>query len=169
VIAFPPGNCANYSKSTAQVVRPQVGRGGATVAMNLNQVTLPSKDIARARAFYRRLGFTQIVDSPPRYVRFECPDGEATFSLHLVEGAIGDPGAVVYFECADLDETYLRLVARGFAFESAPTDQPWLWREAYLRDPDRNLLCFFQAGQNRRHPPWRLASSGAAAEHGEQT
>lgn len=129
--------------------------------MNLNQVTLPSNDIARATAFYRSLGFTQIVDSLPYYVRFECPGGDATFSLHLVDGAIGGPGVVVYFECDDLDQTYSRLMARGIAFETAPTDQPWLWREAYVRDPDHNLLCFFQAGQNRRHPPWRLALSDA--------
>jgi catechol 2,3-dioxygenase-like lactoylglutathione lyase family enzyme len=127
------------------------------IQMNLNQVTLPSKDIARSTAFYRKLGFTQIVDSPPHYIRFECPDGNATFSLHLVDGAIGGAGVVVYFECDDLDQTYSRLRSHGIAFETEPTDQPWLWREAYVRDPDQNLICFFHAGSNRRHPPWRLA------------
>lgn len=125
--------------------------------MNLNQVTLPSNDIARATAFYRKLGFTQIVDAPPRYVRFECPDGSTSFSLHLVDGAIRGPGVVVYFECDDLDAAYARIVALGVSFETPPTDQPWLWREAYLRDPDGNLLCLFKAGKNRLHPPWRLA------------
>lgn len=125
--------------------------------MNLNQVTLPSNDIARATAFYRKLGFTQIVDAPPDYVRFECPDGSASFSLHLVEGAIRGPGVVVYFECDDLDTTYMRMLALGVSFEVPPTDQPWLWREAYVRDPDGNLLCFFKAGINRLHPPWRMA------------
>jgi predicted enzyme related to lactoylglutathione lyase len=112
--------------------------------------------------FYRSLGFTQIVDSPPDYARFECPDGDATLSLHLVDAAIAGPGVIVYFECNDLDRTYARLSARGLVFEAAPTDQPWLWREAYLRDPDGNLLCLFQAGENRRHPPWRLSPSGGS-------
>ena len=39
-----------------------------------------------------------------------------------------------------------------------PQDQSWLWREAYLRDPDENIICLFHAGTNRRHPPWRLKS-----------
>ncbi len=130
--------------------------------MNLNQVTLPSTDVVRGASFYRKLGFTQIVDNPPTYVRFECPEGGATFSLHLVEGLILSPGLVVYFECPDLDRTHADLVAQGIAFESAPVDQPWLWREAYLKDPDGNLLCLFQAGKNRRHPPWRLSPSAGS-------
>ena len=43
--------------------------------MDLNQVTLPSTDVARSAAFYRALGFTQIVSSLPSYARFECPVG----------------------------------------------------------------------------------------------
>jgi GNAT superfamily N-acetyltransferase len=31
-----------------------------------------------------------------------------------------------------------------------------LWREANVRDPDGNTICLFQAGLNRRFPPWRL-------------
>jgi catechol 2,3-dioxygenase-like lactoylglutathione lyase family enzyme len=124
--------------------------------MKLNQVTLPSTDVVRGANFYRKLGFTQIVNNPPNYVRFECPEGGSTFSLHLVASVISGPGTVVYFECQDLDQTHSDLVAQGITFESAPTDQPWLWREAYLKDPDGNLLCLFQAGKNRRHPPWRL-------------
>ena len=50
----------------------------------------------------------------------------------------------------------LPITAGGIAFDSPPTDQPWLWREARLRDPDGNCLCLFAAGENRRHPPWRL-------------
>jgi hydroxymethylpyrimidine/phosphomethylpyrimidine kinase len=62
----------------------------------------------------------------------------------------------VYFECADLDQTVARLLAAGVLFDSLPADQPWLWREARLRDPAGNPLCLFWAGPNRRHPPWRI-------------
>jgi hydroxymethylpyrimidine/phosphomethylpyrimidine kinase len=34
--------------------------------------------------------------------------------------------------------------------------QPWLWREARLRDPFGNLICLYKAGEHRRHPPWRV-------------
>src|SRR5215831_20474259 len=117
--------------------------------MNLNQVSLPTTNVDYSAAFYRRLGFTQIVSSPPTYARFECPLGESTFSLHQVVAVAEGAGVIVYFECADLDAHYQRLVSNGVVFDSPPTDQPWLWREAYLRDPDGNVICFFSAGKNR--------------------
>lgn len=124
--------------------------------MNLNQVTLPCRDYAASVAFYRGLGFRQIVDSPPRYARFECADG-ATFSLHADEDAVpATSGVVIYFESENLDQRVAELKAAGFAFESEPVDQRWLWREAYLRDPAGNRICLFRAGENRRFPPWRI-------------
>jgi catechol 2,3-dioxygenase-like lactoylglutathione lyase family enzyme len=50
--------------------------------MNLNQVTVATTDVARAIGFYSTLGLRLIVESIPRYARFECPDGESTFSIH---------------------------------------------------------------------------------------
>jgi len=123
--------------------------------MNLNQVTVPSTDVARAVAFYQRLGLTLIVLDLPGYARFECPNG-ATFSVHDQGAGALRGGPVVYFECDDLDATVRRLRAAGVAFESPPQDQPWLWRESYLRDPDGNLICLYHAGKIRRYPPWRL-------------
>lgn len=127
--------------------------------MNLNQVTLPSTDVVRGAAFYRRLGLRQIVDAPPKYVRFECPGG-STLSLHHAERVTAS-GVVVYFECEDLDARVAALKERGVVFDSDPVDQSWLWREAYLRDPDGNVICLFWAGENRRNPPWRLAEQPA--------
>ena len=60
--------------------------------MNLNQVTLPATNVERSADFYRALGFTQIVTNLPSYARFECPDGEATFSLHRVASVAPDSG-----------------------------------------------------------------------------
>jgi catechol 2,3-dioxygenase-like lactoylglutathione lyase family enzyme len=125
-------------------------------AMNLNQVTLPATDVERSAEFYRRLGFTQIVSALPRYARFECEDG-ATFSLHAFSNVVPSQ-TVVYFECEDLDATYKRLHAKGIEFDQAPVDQIWLWREAYLHDPDGNIICLYHAGNTRRYPPWRLSN-----------
>ena len=128
--------------------------------MNLNQVTLPARNVERSAEFYRRLGFTQIVSSLPHYVRFECPDGGATFSLHQV--ASPPPSeTIVYFECDNLDAVYEELMAKGIVFDRAPEDQRWLWREAYLTDPDGNVLCLYHAGSNRRFPAWRIDGRGA--------
>jgi hydroxymethylpyrimidine/phosphomethylpyrimidine kinase len=123
--------------------------------VDLNQVTLPCVDLETSAAFYRRMGFREIVSAPPRYARFECPSG-ATFSLHRVDAAPAPGGVVVYFEVDELDAEVRRLEAAGLAFDTGPTDQPWLWREAYLRDPAGNVLCLYHAGPNRRFPPWRL-------------
>ena len=126
--------------------------------MNLNQVTLPVTDFDQTVAFYRNMGFTLIVHSPPRYARFECPDGDSTFSLHSVPEAPGNTGVVVYFECPDLDSRVEQLVAAGIEFTQLPTDEHWLWREARLTDPSGNVICLFWAGDNRRNPPWRVAA-----------
>lgn len=131
--------------------------------MNLNQVTLPATDVAESVAFYRAMGFLQIVDAP-HYARFQCPDGEATFSVHEVPPEVARSSAsaeiVVYFECEDLDERVRTLRAAGFAFDSGPRDERWLWREARLRDPAGNALCLFWGGANRRDPPWRVETAG---------
>jgi catechol 2,3-dioxygenase-like lactoylglutathione lyase family enzyme len=124
--------------------------------MNLNQVTLPAQDVAAAAVFYRQLGLRLIVDALPRYVRFECPDGESTLSVEQVAELGWGPGPVIYLECGDLDATVERLVSDGIRFDTPPIDQPWLWREARLRDPAGNALCLFHAGDNRREPPWRV-------------
>lgn len=123
--------------------------------MNLNQVTLPARDVAESAAFYRRMGFLQIVDTP-HYARFECPTGDATFSVHAVESLAPETGTTVYFEIDDLDEKVRDLQAKGFEFLNTPTDQRYLWRESRLRDPTGNLLCLYRAGPNRKHPPWRV-------------
>lgn len=120
-------------------------------------MTLPVPDVAASAAFYRRLGFTQIVDAA-HYARFECPDGGATFSIHESDGVPAEPAAVVYFECDDLDGRVRELKDAGVTFESGPCDEQWLWREARLRDPAGNRLCLYHAGENRRFPPWRVAA-----------
>jgi catechol 2,3-dioxygenase-like lactoylglutathione lyase family enzyme len=124
--------------------------------MDLNQVTLPALDLRDSVGFYTRMGFLQIVDSPG-YARFECPDGDATFSLHTVEAVSPESGVTVYFEHEALDELCAELQARGFYFEQEPVDRSWLWREAILIDPAGNRICLYRAGESRKRPPWRVA------------
>ena len=125
--------------------------------MNLNQVTIPSSDVARSVAFYQTLGLKLIVDSIPRYARLLCPDGESTFSIHKTDQLLqSGEGIAVYFECADLDRKCQDLESRGITFLEAPLDRAWLWREARLRDPDGHLIILFYGGENRINPPWRV-------------
>ena len=78
--------------------------------MNLNQVSLPWSDVERSTAFYRLLGFTQIVSSLPRYARFVCPVGGATSSLHQFGTVPRGSGVIVHFECDDIDGTFHNLL-----------------------------------------------------------
>jgi uncharacterized glyoxalase superfamily protein PhnB len=80
----------------------------------------------------------------------------ASVSLHRVDRVSAPTAVVVYFECEDLDARVEALEAAGVTFEAKPADQPWLWREAYLADPDGNVLCLFRAGIHRKNPPWRV-------------
>lgn len=123
--------------------------------MRMNQVTLGAIDVEASIAFYRTLGLELIVQTPD-YARFIVPEGQATLSVHRVASVPRDGAPLVYFEDDALDARVAALKARGLVFESGPVDQPWLWREATLRDPAGNLLCLYFAGVNRLDPPWRL-------------
>lgn len=124
--------------------------------MNLNQVTISSTDVAKATEFYKKLGLRLIVDALPRYVRFECPDGDATFSIHHVEEVFENSNVTLYFEDENLDETVKTLQEKGIVFTSLPEDKSWRWREAQLNDLDGHHLILFKAGEDRKNPPWRV-------------
>lgn len=124
--------------------------------MNLNQVTVPSLNLEVAIPFYEKLGLKLIVKALPHYARFECPEGEATFSIHQVEQLPSGEDISVYFENKNIDQVVQDLMGQGIIFEEAAKDQTWMWREARLRDPDGNQIIIYWAGKNRKNPPWRL-------------
>ena len=130
--------------------------------MNLNQVTIFSDKPVETVEFFKKLGLNLIVDSLPRYARLECPDGDSTLSVNEAEtrpaGTQPPNNIVLYFECEQLDAEVERLKSLGLDFDEDPTDRPWLWRQAYLKDPNGNKICLFHAGDNRKNPPWRVKS-----------
>jgi len=123
--------------------------------VRLNQITIGTTDLARAETFYTLLGLRLIVRDH-HYLRFECPDGDSTFSVELVTLIPDEEAVTIYFETEHLDAEHDRLVRSGIDFDQPPRDMPWLWREARLRDPDGHALCLYRAGSNRTDPPWRL-------------
>lgn len=124
--------------------------------MNLNQITIPSLDLTKSIPFYQKLGLELIVKALPHYARFSCPDGNATFSIHKVAELQKGEGVLIYFECEALDEKVADLIEKGIEFDERPTDKPWLWREARLKDVDGNQLILFKGGENRINPPWKI-------------
>ena len=124
--------------------------------MNLNQITILSTDVNTSVDFYKKLGLELIVDSAPRYVRFQCPEGDSTFSIHHIDALTHHSPITLYFEHEHLDTWVNDLQSKGIIFEELPTDQPWLWREARLKDPDGHQLILYYAGNNRKDPPWKV-------------
>ena len=131
-------------------VRLDVGAGP-----RLNQVTVTGSDYERSVAFYNTLGLKQIVANPPDYARFETAGG-ATLSVQIDPEETVSATTAIYLECDDLDDQVDRLARSGVPFEHGPRNQPWMWREARLRDPDGNIIFLYKAGEARRFPPWRI-------------
>jgi catechol 2,3-dioxygenase-like lactoylglutathione lyase family enzyme len=131
--------------------------------MRLNHITLPASDIERSAHFYVRLGLTQIVADYPNYARLLAPEGDTTLSLHRAYHAIQST-ASIHFEVEDLDATVARFKRAGFGFACDPVDQPYLWREAILLDPDNHRIFIYYAGENRIDPPWRVRDQPATGD-----
>lgn len=119
--------------------------------MRLNQVSRHCSDLQRSLGFYRQLGLELLACGPQR-AHLRCPQGDTTFSLQEVALTNADTHSVVYFECDALDQTVENLRAAGLAFDSLPQEQPWRWREAWLRDPDGHPVCLYYAGMQRLQP-----------------
>jgi catechol 2,3-dioxygenase-like lactoylglutathione lyase family enzyme len=124
--------------------------------VRLNHVTLAVGDVQASADFYARLGLPQIVASYPDYARFVAPQGDTTLSLHRTGGSLPVPSASIHFEVDDVDRAVAELEEAGFRFVCDPVDQPYLWREAILLDPDGHRVFIYHAGENRLDPPWRL-------------
>jgi organic hydroperoxide reductase OsmC/OhrA/catechol 2,3-dioxygenase-like lactoylglutathione lyase family enzyme len=135
--------------------------------VRLNHVTLAVRDVESSARFYARLGLTQIVADYPDYARLLAPRGDTTLSLHPAANPAPEPSASIHFEVDDVNRAVEELERAGFSFVCDPVDQPYLWREAILLDPDGHRVFIYHAGKNRLDPPWRLRLN--AAEIGETT
>jgi hydroxymethylpyrimidine/phosphomethylpyrimidine kinase len=137
-----------------------VGQGNVRLDLGngprLNQVTVTGSDYRKSVEFYSKLGLKQIVGSPENgYARFETAGG-GTLSVQIDPEETISPTTAIYLECEDLDERVERLARSGILFEHGPRNQPWMWREARLRDPSGNIIFLYRAGEARRFPPWRI-------------
>lgn len=124
--------------------------------MNLNQITISVTDVEKSISFYEKLGLKLVVKSLPNYARFECLNGNSTFSLHKVDNLGDTSNTWIYFEVENVDDQVNRLKEMGIEFEELPNDKPWLWRESRLKDLDNNQIIIYYAGENRLNPPWKV-------------
>jgi catechol 2,3-dioxygenase-like lactoylglutathione lyase family enzyme len=100
-------------------------------------------DLERSRRFYvDTLGLEVLMDGAG-YVRL---GGAGGFHIGMEEGSpeqIGSDGIEIVIHVDDVDRRYEEMSAAGIVFDSAPADQPWGARHAWLRDPDGYRLSIF--------------------------
>jgi catechol 2,3-dioxygenase-like lactoylglutathione lyase family enzyme len=142
----------------------QTRPGYRRIAVRLNHVTLAVGDVENSARFYARVGLQQIVADYPDYARFVAPQGDTTLSLHRAGHPSPEPSGSIHFEVDDVDRAVDELKRAGLRFACDPVDQPYLWREAILLDPDGHRVFIYHAGKNRLDPPWRLAPAAGTRD-----
>jgi methylmalonyl-CoA/ethylmalonyl-CoA epimerase len=85
----------------------------------IHQISIRTKDTARAVAFYRdTLGLKLLFQAPPQLAFFDC--GGVRLMLSPAEPEFDHQGSVIYFAVEDIKTTHAALVAAGATFRSEP-------------------------------------------------
>ena len=105
----------------------------------LDYVGLTTRDVPRARAFFRdKLGLQTEDDQGDVFSQFTTRGG-AMWAL-MQPHATGDAGSVaLYLRVEDVDAAYAAWRERGVEMVSQPNDQPF-GRTFAFRDPDGRVL-----------------------------
>jgi catechol 2,3-dioxygenase-like lactoylglutathione lyase family enzyme len=122
----------------------------------ISAVTLATRDMRRAVAFYRLLGFEFLFGGEDAAFTSFRAGKEAQF-LNLI--AVPEPAAAekaawwgrIIFYDPDVDALHARLIAAGFRPSTAPRDAEWGERYFHVSDPDGHELSF--AWPLDREPP----------------
>jgi catechol 2,3-dioxygenase-like lactoylglutathione lyase family enzyme len=110
-----------------------------TGMVRLGHVTLWVRDVGVARDWYaHNLGLRDVA----RREHFVLMGTDDAPRLGLREGEpLADAARVhLHFDVPDVDALYDALRGRGVPFESPPTNKPWGFRIAVLRDPDGHTV-----------------------------
>lgn len=107
---------------------------------SISAVTVFTRDMARAVAFYEALGMQPCFGgAASSFTSFRAGSG-------YVNVAVGQPPdrlwgrAILYV--ADVDAMYARVTAAGYETVTLPADAAWGERYFHVRDPDGNELSF---------------------------
>ena len=85
----------------------------------IHQVSMRTRDIARAVAFYRdALGLKLLFQAPPQLAFFDC--GGVRLMLGPAEPEFDHQGSVLYFAVEDIKAAHTALAAAGVTFRSEP-------------------------------------------------
>ena len=108
----------------------------------LSAITLATRDMGRAVAFYETLGFERLYGGESAaFTSFRAGDGYLNL---ILEPRAARPlwwGRVI-FHVTDVDRTYRRALSAGLEPEAPPRDAEWGERYFHIFDPDGHELSF---------------------------
>ena len=109
----------------------------------LEGIVLYSKDLDRARAFYRDVIGLPLLLEEPHVIHFDAGSVRLAIHRYPTGETRGTPEGFVVFAVSDLDAAYAELVRRGAEFLGPPATRPY-GRVAYLRDPEGHEIGLLQ-------------------------
>ncbi len=109
---------------------------------SLNALTLATHDMARAVAFYEKLGFALDYGGPAaEFTSFRAGRDHLNLIVAGKEDRWRWWGRAIFF-VSDVDALYGRALEAGLQPEAAPRDAPWGERYFHIVDPDGHELSF---------------------------
>lgn len=110
------------------------------------------RDIARAIAFYRRLGFEQAFSDRENKARYACMR-RGNCELHLqrhdpLEWTYPVDRPTTRFVVDDVDDLHSIFLKTRIQYLTQPAKTPWGTYEFHMLDPDGNGLQFYKEDQD---------------------
>jgi catechol 2,3-dioxygenase-like lactoylglutathione lyase family enzyme len=122
---------------------PGVVEPGAGHVESISAVTLVTRDMAEATAFYDAVGFPLVYGGPDApFTTYRA--GSGYVNLQLDPGWAPGPtvwGRVIFW-VDDVDAVHRRVVDAGLEPTTEPADAPWGERYFHVSDPDGHELSF---------------------------
>lgn len=95
-------------------------------------------DLERTRAFYRQLGFEEVMDLG--WVVTLASPSNPTAQIILFEANAEGPQPDISVEVDDVDAAHAAMVAADAEIVYALRDEPWGVRRFFVRDPDGTVV-----------------------------
>jgi uncharacterized glyoxalase superfamily protein PhnB len=119
--------------------------------MQFTGICLITKDVLTLVAFYKQVLEVEAQGDATHSELITQGAGIAIFSAEGMEGmapgsmlGAGYGSLTLMFEVQDIDAEYQRLKALGVTFVKPPQTHPWGSRSFWFRDPEGNLVDFYQ-------------------------
>ena len=116
---------------------------GPLAVERISAVTLVTRDMARAAAFYGALGFPLLYGGPDDpFTSYQVGDGYLNLQLDRDADPLERVWGRIVLWVDDVDAMHDRATDAGYRPEAAPADATWGERYFHIRDPDGHELSF---------------------------